>query len=81
MYLFATYEGPDAHEFVSKPLPSGDKWREVGRQVQKVEVWASRMDHPGTVTTNSLFSTQTGGRSALRGYRDTRTVGNRDCPR
>lgn len=48
MYLYATYDGPEAHEFVSKPLPSGDKWREASGQVQKVEVWASSMDDPGT---------------------------------
>lgn len=48
MYLYATYEGPEAQEFVSKPLPTGDRWREVDPQVQKVEVWASSMDDPAT---------------------------------
>ena len=71
MYLYATYEGPEAHEFLSKPLPSGDRWSDVGRQVQKVEVWASSMDDPGPDHYKLLAFDADGreiGRRALQAY-------------
>lgn len=47
MYLYATYEGPQAHEFVTKPLPLGAEWPEVADQVERLEVWASNVDDSG----------------------------------
>lgn len=47
MYLYRTYEGEQAREFVHEPLPAGGEWPEVQQRVHTVQVWASNVDDPG----------------------------------
>lgn len=48
MYLYDTHEGEEAREFARSPLPSGGEWPEVVDQVERVEVWASNVNDPGS---------------------------------
>lgn len=47
MYLYATYKGREARQFVCEPLPSGGEWRQVAKKVERVEVWASNIEDSG----------------------------------